>query len=138
MRSEKENNGIIKKKTLVQIGAFVLVVLAIVVVLVIKPFERERAQVEDLRRITESERGADTLSSGFGDFLDRERNISKFRSQPSLAQTDKVGYTAFTASEIEAEFQKVSYYAVFKENWHLQEVAQLEGNFDYFYSLLFD
>jgi hypothetical protein len=138
---EKLQNIFLDKKNLARTGAMVLFVVAVAAVVLFNPFKREQEQLQDLRVIADSEKGADSLSSQFGDFVERERSLRQvIAASPSPAagveNNPRTGYTAFDAVLIASEAQNVSVLSgIHTENE--RKTDQVFEEFAYFYTNLY-
>lgn len=132
--------GRIDKTFLLKVGIPVLVVLIAAVVFLARPFEQEQMQLQDFRGITESEKGADSASSQFGNFLDREKSLQKVLapSPKEVAKSGEIGYTPFVAESISAEEKVVSNNALLAHIYREKLLFQIKEDISFIISKLYE
>lgn len=108
----EKKRGSVRVSVGVRIAALVLVLVLIILIVVLKPFQKETQQLEDLRTITQTEKDAQSISSKVENYLQREQGIKKIASlTPSpIEKKPDVGYNAFASEEITKEAEKTALY----------------------------
>lgn len=128
------------KRTLIRFGIPFLAVAVAGTVFFLKPFEKEKTQLDDLRGIAQSEKEADSISSQFGDFLRHEQTLPGVSPSVSnsVAEDGNVGYTAFAIDRITAESAHAAEYPLFSENSHDAEILRVATDFEFFFQTIYE